>query len=81
VTQFSHPLHRDDEGFLQEACCTRMLSGEQKHVVSMDNWTDAHLEFAVEAYFKIVNQYWKHVVRSAAISIYTAAPDCHLKTR
>jgi hypothetical protein len=29
-----------------------MLSGGQKHLVSMEHWTVAHRAFAAEAYFK-----------------------------
>jgi hypothetical protein len=49
-TQFTHPLLRDEESVREETSC--MLSGGQKHSVSMEHWTAAHRAFAVEAYFK-----------------------------
>jgi hypothetical protein len=50
LTHLAQPLHRDEEDVREETGC--MLSGGQKHLVSMEHWTAAHRAFAVEEYFE-----------------------------
>jgi hypothetical protein len=50
LAHFTHPLHIAEEPVREETGC--MLSGGQKHLVSMEHWTAAHRAFSVEVYFE-----------------------------